>query len=437
MNAMEEITGFVPSPSLLPRCHWDAAGAAGRLVHFASNHDTAATTTTTTTSNTNDELVLLQQVKDSVKELKQILFREYTSFFDPMYPEWYAYDVTFNDPLNSLQGVDKYRQNVDMLGGRSLFGKWLFSDASIVLHSVSGGEVSLSSSSSSSDDNGNDNCSVVTISEMRSRWTLRFTFQPLPWKPTARFTGVSTYKVVVASPTDTTTNTAARVQIVSQQDYWDSINLKEDGSGTYQTMDRGVGVQDFLNQVKPSGLEAKQSGPELPYQLLRRGNGYEVRRYPAFAAVRLPYSRRDEGYGSLGAFTRGMNPLAPSIMNVYDDETANKYMSWPIAFQPPGTKSQLVVPPRAEEQAGQGQWRTMKLDKTPSRVVAVMEFNDASMGPVVRLADRELRQVLARDGLVPADGTDDQVMFAQYDAVYSMGKRRGEAWIPLKDDGVW
>ncbi len=59
------------------------------------------------------------------------------------------------------------------------------------------------------------------------------------------------------------------------------------------------------------------------------------------------------------------------------------------------------------------------------------------MEPVVRKADRELREFLMRDGLAPADGTEDLVQFAQYDAIFSMGRRRGEVWIDLADDNPW
>jgi hypothetical protein len=43
--------------------------------------------------------------------------------------------------------------------------------------------------------------------------------------------------------------------------------------------------------------------------------------------------------------------------------------------------------------------------------------------------------MLKRDGLVPKDGSEEFVEFAQYDAVHSMGKRRGEVWIELKEGG--
>ena len=71
----------------------------------------------------------------------------------------------------------------------------------------------------------------------------------------------------------------------------------------------------------------------------------------------------------------------------------------------------------------------------PSRVVAVGRFKDASVEPVVRKADRELRECCKRDGLVVSSKTEGVVKFAQYDAIFSMGERRGEVWIELEDGG--
>ena len=57
------------------------------------------------------------------------------------------------------------------------------------------------------------------------------------------------------------------------------------------------------------------------------------------------------------------------------------------------------------------------------------------MEPVVRKADRELREYLKRDGLQPSNDSEGLVKFAQYDAIFSMGRRRGEVWIDLEDGG--
>merc|ERR1712216_470189 len=121
-------------------------------------------------------------------------------------------------------------------------------------------------------------------------------------------------------------------------------------------------------------------------------------------------------------------------MEVQKDDISDKYMMWPLTFAPPG-ESEPPMNKDAVENAGQGQWRTMNIKVNPAKVVAVREFSDASMEPVVRKADRELREFLERDGLKPAENTQNMVRFAQYDAIFSMGKRRGEVWIDLSDDG--
>ena len=214
------------------------------------------------------------------------------SMFDPMRTEYYAPDVTFDDPLNNLAGVPAYQSNVDMLGARTLLGSLLFEDTSIVLHSIDGGEVQSDGS----------------ISDITTQWTLRFTFKALPWQPTARFTGISIYNVEPGG--------SEGVLVKKQTDYWDSINMVEGGG--YQEVGKGVALQDFLDQLKPGGFQAQGAAPELPYQLLRRGNGYEVRRYPSYCAVRLPYGRRDEGFGALGAFTKGKSLELPFLLLLFD-----------------------------------------------------------------------------------------------------------------------
>jgi hypothetical protein len=102
---------------------------------------------------------------------------------------------------------------------------------------------------------------------------------------------------------------------------------------------------------------------------------YLVRKYPSYAGVKLPYKRRDEGFGSLGAFTKGMSPLSPALMDVQTDDISDKYMMWPLAYTKPGDDKEASVPEDAEEKAGDGQWRTIKVVNVPSKVVAVREFS--------------------------------------------------------------
>lgn len=130
----------------------------------------------------------------------------------------------------------------------------------------------------------------------------------------------------------------------------------------------------------------------------------------------------------------GLTALAPAIMSVLEDST--KSMTWPLAYAAPGQSNPPEVPKALEKMKDQ-RFQALKceVETLPSQVIAVGSFADASVEPVVRKADRLLRQVLERDGLQVEPSSEAQVTFAQYDAIYSMGKRRGEVWIPLKDGG--
>jgi hypothetical protein len=99
---------------------------------FSDRVDSTDVDSTTTT---------MAHLSNAIQDLKIVLRQEYTSFFNPMRTEYYANDVSFEDPLNSLQGIQAYQNNVDLLASRTLLGSILFSDAGIVLHSISGGSI--------------------------------------------------------------------------------------------------------------------------------------------------------------------------------------------------------------------------------------------------------------------------------------------------------
>lgn len=361
------------------------------------------------TSASTEESSKMSELKASVKDLKKILAREYISFFDPMYQEYYSDNVSFEDPMTSLAGVQSYQNNVDMLASRTLLGKFLFQDAGIVLHSISGGEVQTDGS----------------ITNIITRWTLRMTVKAIPWAPTARFTGISEYEVIPGG--------SKGVQVLHQTDYWDSINIQKGGS--YAKVDKGIAVGDFLDQLKPDNGNAQAAGVEVPYQLLRRGNGYEVRRYPAYTAAKIPYERRDEGYDILASVTQGTEPLAPTIMQVPSDNDARKTMTWPLVYAAPGEESPPGVSPKVLEKIKEPMWSICELETVPERVIAVGSFSDASVAPLVRRVDKELRATLERDGLKVPVSSESSVTFCQYDAIFSLGKRRGEVWIDLEKGG--
>ena len=83
--------------------------------------------------------------------------------FDLTYePKWslYADDVVFTDPLNKFTGIQKYKDNINMLKDSPLF---------------SGGKMDL------------HEIKVVDSTRVDTRWTLTMTFKAFPWKPVIPF----------------------------------------------------------------------------------------------------------------------------------------------------------------------------------------------------------------------------------------------------------
>jgi hypothetical protein len=158
-----------------------ASSLARQASYHRNPHQSIITRLLSTTAAVSDTKT--QELSTNISKLKRVLEQEYISFFNPMVDSWYAQDVTFNDPMTSLSGVDSYRKNVDMLAGRTLMGKILFDGAGINLHSVTGGEIVEGM-------NGQ-----VEIKDIITRWTLKVTAKILPWKPEAVFSGISVYKV--------------------------------------------------------------------------------------------------------------------------------------------------------------------------------------------------------------------------------------------------
>jgi len=325
--------------------------------------------------------------------LKACLIREYTSFFQPFERNYYKSDVQFIDPLNTITGVQKYQDNVDLLGGRTLLGKLLFSEASINLYSIE------------------DPAPL----ELLTRWSLKVCFKILPWKPVARFTGISKYIL------------DSDAKVVQQNDYWDSANLS---AGEYKQVDFVTAAKVFIGQLSPEQTASNAMGAELPYELLRRGRNYEVRRYPSYQACFTTYETRPEGYDRLGSYTGGENaarerlkPLTPSLLSISKDGKS-KTMEWPLRFLMPAENTfggQVLPQPGSER---------IQLKDVKSKVFAVYTFSSPTTEQYVKYWNSELEQAIMKDNLVSENQANDYFL-AQYDAIFSLQKRRNEVWIPL------
>jgi hypothetical protein len=135
---------------------------------------------------------------------------------------------------------------------------------------------------------------------------------------------------------------------------------------------------------------------------------------------------------------QGLNQLSPAIMEVISmaSRQRKKTMSWPLYYQNPGKLNEEEFNSFRQKTAINTE-ACVAIQTVPEQVVAVRTFDDALTEAAVRANDQELRRSLQRDGLVVADEyiQNDCLCFAQYDAVYSLGKRRSEVWITLKENG--
>ena len=341
------------------------------------------------------------------EELQRVLAREYASFFSPFERKYYETDVSFIDPLTSFTGADKYQNNVDMLAGRTALGAFLFKDASIALHKITS----------------------LGPNKIQTRWTLKFTVKFLPWQPRPRFSGVSVY---------TLNPETGKVQ--RQDDFWDSINLFK---GEYKTVPFSQGLQDFLSCLS-NEQGAEMAAPELPFELLRRAANYEVRRYPATLTAETAYDQRPEGYDRLGSYAGGSNALeqrlpffSPTLMFISDNKESgkrDKRMLWPMAFESPisplpdlSTLPEPTIP-------------RVTLQQRPGITYAVGSFQLPATEVNCRTFFSYLLRDMQSDGIKPTARAIEgsEIIVGQFDALFSLNKRRVEVWAEVEDDGgLW
>ena len=63
--------------------------------------------------------VSIRMAATEYPELERCLFKEYTSFFTTLDESFYSKDVSFLDPITKFTGIDKYKNNIDLIAGRT------------------------------------------------------------------------------------------------------------------------------------------------------------------------------------------------------------------------------------------------------------------------------------------------------------------------------
>mmetsp|Transcript_17101 Transcript_17101/g.65218 ORF Transcript_17101/g.65218 Transcript_17101/m.65218 type:complete len:208 (-) Transcript_17101:1130-1753(-) len=200
-----------------------------------------------------------------------------------------------------------------------------------------------------------------------------------------------------------------------------------------------MALTDFIAQLFSEDKTPGVSSQELPYELLRRSGEYEVRRYPAMLVAETQYSTRPEGFDRLGSFCGGSNegskrvkPYAPSIIRS-DEKGEKKVMQWPISFAMPGQPAPTVggVPNPGSVLP------SVSIQAVPELVVAVRRFANAATQQVVVYESKVLRQAIQKNGLKVDEAEGTNLWFAQYDAIFSLGDRRNEVWVPVAEGHPW
>ena len=169
--------------------------------------------------------------------------------------------------------------------------------------------------------------------------------------------------------------------------------------------------------------------------MLRRAKDYEVRRYPAHISAVTTYDKRPEGYDRLGSYVTGSNTkgnkltyFSPTIMEVSDESNRRKEMRWPLSYALPGRPLPQI------ESFSEPTIPKVGLAETPGKVVAVRRFETAATEVVAKGYSGLLLKSILNDGLKPiTGGGKDLITVAQFDALFSLNKRRIEVWIELED----
>ena len=126
-------------------------------------------------------------------------------------------------------------------------------------------------------------------------------------------------------------------------------------------------------------------------------------------------------------------------MNIRDEAgKREKLMTWPMKFAIPGEALPDPSTALPEPTINNVDRCDTSVDgKGPfGKTYAILRFERAATEPVCRGFSRELLRDIKADGLVPVDSQstpEGEIIAAQFDALFSLNKRRNEIWIELED----
>jgi hypothetical protein len=121
--------------------------------------------------------------------------------------------------------------------------------------------------------------------------------------------------------------------------------------------------------------------------------------------------------------------FSPTLMKISGDgNDRKKLMSWPMAFAYPG---QPLPPPESLPEATIPR---VSIEAKEGVVIAALRFDLAATEPIVKGFTSQLLSDIKADGMKPkSEDERGDLTVAQFDALFSLNKRRNEVWIELID----
>jgi hypothetical protein len=114
-------------------------------------------------------------------------------------------------------------------------------------------------------------------------------------------------------------------------------------------------------------------------------------------------------------------------MKITDENNKRvKKMRWPLIFASPGISLPTI------DDLPKPLVSKIKIRAEEAKIYAVLRFDVPATEAVVRGYTRNLIQYVQDDGLTPSQASKDgDCIIGQYDALFSLNKRRNEVWVGL------
>jgi len=184
-----------------------------------------------------------------------------------------------------------------------------------------------------------------------------------------------------------------------------------------------------------SEAQAAALGVQLPaFEVLRSGDGWEVRKYQRMQVVECEYEKRPYGYELLGGYAQAgendanlrMPATAPCLMHVLDSPKRMWYVL-PSPHTPLDPSADPVPPPLPLASD------VLRCRNVAPLVVAVGTFSGYAVPDVVFARRDALARALAAESIaLETNALKEGMLLAQYNELFSLPwNRENEVWLPV------